>query len=630
MKNKTKNKNYKNNQKAGGILYYIGPGPGNFSNEHEVLLFFIQNSTIRLIELGSSGFIFECQYKGEPSKNPFTSFRYDEWGKKITKIIIKLAIVCTNIHMTEMTDEELELLDQNIEFDFTGNINTIEGLVQVTQKSKCILDVDFENEVNQFKNIVSATNSFLQTISPTILASGFENIFYEKDSLLYHFRTKTTGENKKAFDKIITAAKERFQTLGTTIGFIAMESVSIDENYNTITDLVHNIYTEEEDLPARKKFIALAIFNILLLAEFGFIHGDHHLSNFLIGDHKKYCGYFYADPYDHIMNWANDRSCCFVDFGRSFSFNMLLEEEPSQRPHITHLQKLIETFKTTSGDKLKIIKECLTIIFKFGFFAKGMFLKFNPNSPNYNWIFMIDEEIANYVQNLFIARQRAQQKTFTELEQFIQSVHELQDSGELQISRDWSPNFISNVLDLFNAEEDKRIHEENLMSIEDTREQQRNEAEERKKNRISDLTIRQAAFGGVLVAFVALFVSWFNYKGGNKKTIGGGKTKKINEQINLIIQAFITYTNGLVSISTLPKKIEEIKLQIKNELAETKVTPPINYSEIYGEPRFGSTDIGFQNLVEPAFGGKYKTKKNKKIKFIKNKKKSKKIKKIRK
>ena len=612
-----KNKTIKNYQKAGGILYYIGPG--TFSNEHEVLLFFIQNSTIRLIELGTSGFIFECQYKGEPSKNPFTSFRYDQWGKKVTKIIIKLAIVCTNIDMTTMTDEELEILHESIEFDFTGYINSINGITKITQTSRCILDIDFENEVNQFKNVVSATNAFLQSISPTILASGFENTYYEPNSLLYHFRTKTTGEDRKAFDRIITAAQERFQNLGTTIGFIAMESVSIDENYNTITDLVHNIYTEANDLQVRKNFLALAVFNILLLAELGFIHGDHHLSNFLIGDHESYCGYFYTEN-DYTMSWSENKSCCFVDFGRSFSFDML--KKPVEIAKIEYLLQKIQFFKTTQTDKLKILKECLKIIYDFGYFVKGMFIKFNQDSSNYNWILSIDEDIAIYVQNLFIARERAQQKTFSELEQFIQSVHELQDSGQLQVSKDWSPNFISNVLDLFNKDFDRRMNEERLMSIEDTRNRQRIE-EEKESDKIqkTNLLIRQIGVSSVLAAFVALFVSWINHRGGNKKLIGGGKKEEFEVKINLIIEAFITYTNGLVSISNLPKKIAKIKQKIKSKL-KSKVST-INYRDLYSEPTFAPTNIGLQNLV-PAYGGKYKTRKNKKRKTRKNKNKNKK------
>jgi hypothetical protein len=612
-----KNKTIKNYQKAGGILYYIGPG--TFSNEHEVLLFFIQNSTIRLIELGTSGFIFECQYKGEPSKNPFTSFRYDQWGKKVTKIIIKLAIVCTNIDMTTMTDEELEILHESIEFDFTGYINSINGITKITQTSRCILDIDFENEVNQFKNVVSATNAFLQSISPTILASGFENTYYEPNSLLYHFRTKTTGEDRKAFDRIITAAQERFQNLGTTIGFIAMESVSIDENYNTITDLVHNIYTEANDLQVRKNFLALAVFNILLLAELGFIHGDHHLSNFLIGDHESYCGYFYTEN-DYTMSWSENKSCCFVDFGRSFSFDML--KKPVEIAKIEYLLQKIQFFKTTQTDKLKILKECLKIIYDFGYFVKGMFIKFNQDSSNYNWILSIDEDIAIYVQNLFIARERAQQKTFSELEQFIQSVHELQDSGQLQVSKDWSPNFISNVLDLFNKDFDRRMNEERLMSIEDTRNRQRIE-EEKESDKIqkTNLLIRQIGVSSVLAAFVALFVSWINHRGGNKKLIGGGKKEEFEVKINLIIEAFITYTNGLVSISNLPKKIAKIKQKIQSKL-KSKVST-INYRDLYSEPTFAPTNIGLQNLV-PAYGGKYKTRKNKKRKTRKNKNKNKK------
>jgi hypothetical protein len=401
---------------------------------------------------------------------------------------------------------------------------------------------------------------------------------------------------------IISVAREKFKTLGTSIGLIAMESVSINENYQTIEQLIYRERLGQPtvnptQIPAVKQLLSLAIFNIILLAEKKIIHGDAHLANLLGSEDKSYCGYFLPEKDNLNMRWAENKSSCFIDFGRTFTFDMLEKHDPTQKKNFVKLLALIKKFKKTGS--LDILIECLTIIYDFGYFYKGEFTSFrSKDEPSpYIWFFKINADIANYVQQLFIASERAQQHTYNELEKFIKKVHKLQKEGKLQVTRDWSIQFISNILNL-DEEQRKHAKERESDNIEEKEEEEEEEEDESKmqedlqiinrkkrermdeqmdertitkRNRIEEEkeqeieeeernTDTRVAGWSVIGAFTGM-LSWiYSNRGGRKKIIGGGKEEdEINIQVNLIIDAFITYTNGLVSISELQNKVLNLR-----------------------------------------------------------------------
>jgi hypothetical protein len=634
MKNKIKIK-----QKAGGIISYICPINNSDITIHDnitidaeltemdILKYFISNSDIYLIQFGASGFIFECNYNKDkdPSTSPYTSFRIDALGKKITKIIIKLSIVCA-VYPSNMDD---------LSFDFKGHRKTVFGYSFKQRRPRCILDIDLHNEIEQFKNIVSATNSFLQTISPTIIASSVEEVDYQANSLLDYFVRRIpkmdNAHTRTAFNQIIKVARDRHESLGTRIGFIAMESVSIDVGYNTIGTFLR----DHDDQVTKDRLYALGIFNILVLAEFGFIHGDHHLYNILIGHHKNYCGYFNSE--DDYVSWANNMTCCFVDFGRSFSIPMLSKLKYKKYvKHFKELQLNIKEFKESHDptDRFDFIKKCLEMIYELGYFHEGKMHAFDESWSKYRWILNIDQNISNLVYELFRANQSAQTKTYSELSRYIERLHQLQHTGQIEISiADWSPLFLKNLLSLYYEKNPNRIKEVAESSPEDEYYKYIDtiSAEEKKK--------KESTFHfvfNVLFAFIVLVISWYVNsrtreligESGNRKLIGGGEQEEINAKIILIRDAFITYTNGLLSISNLQEKLKDNEFAKKlkdNEFA--KKTPLIDFTKMYPEPKY-DVDTGFNfKMTQGVFGGKYKTKKNK---YYNKKLKKKKLKKTKK
>ena len=459
-------------------------------------------------------------------------------------------------------------------------------------------------------------------------------------------------KSKRILDIIIQAAITKSEYFKTAIGFIVMESVSIDEGFHNIGDIV---YRPGIDPMLKKRCISMAIFNIILLAELGFIHGDHHLYNLLISQATMYCGYFNPEPNNSMIEWSRTLSCCFIDFGRTYTFSMLEKKYPSQKKHVSQLLQFIQDFKTAQSNKLQILDECLKIIYRFGFFYKGRFnnlrpietiTEYTPKSTQYTWFFKdidkdIDEEVANYVQQLFIARQRAQEFTKSILQRFITNVHELQSTGELQVSRDWSENFIQNILELQKQEKQRKNEEENRrktellamlkadeegmnirnqeyrVNLNEKRkkveeEEEEEEEEEKKERRIEDTN--------VLSEFTELIKNIEEHKGGSINLIGGGEKEEINEEYNLICKAFITYTNGLVSISNLKNELKQTKLEEKNMYHTTIYNENIPKYDFFQNP----------NNMIPVYGGKNKTKKNKIKKRKSRKRKSRKIGKTRK
>jgi hypothetical protein len=528
-----KNKTRKNQK--GGVIS-IGDSP------EETFTKFIAGATVRYLATGVSGIVFVCE---NTQSSDYYAFRPNDLAKNVHKIIIKLVIIHEDDH------QEMLKID-------------LEDFITINEQA-------FRYEIDCQRAIVDATCAFFDPSMPTILYDTIREGFDIVDMLTSKAINPRTAH-------MLAEYKKGLSNLHLKTGLIAMEHAGIDETFIPM----HLMYR----VPGINilQIEALAMYELIVLAVAGFYHGDHHSGNLLYSDNSRK-EHFLSE--DGSTKWYTGKCILPIDAGRVSRLDRLFRRQSPPGVEHNMFKVLIQQFIET-GDPI-YLREMIRMIMNGGYdFSHEQDLK---NHQVYSWFNKSGEqlrEIAQYVHELIIARQRAVQQV---IERTTETV---------SITLDGSQN-MNDIKQLILREIQKRnvtvefiLSKLKLKVIEDTREQivqaydvaslQRKIHEELDKDLDKELDEEQEKKGGDGPNDFIKFIEPIDF----------------NELVNISCFAiiFATYLTGKLN------EVEPTFLTLAISLEQPSFKQPYDYQRGYEEEKIK----GFmpQPLSVSAGGGKRK------------------------
>jgi len=245
--------------KGSGILNYR-----EFTLE-TAIIYFLNNCKINMLSKNSlNGLILKLKLNNNV-KSPFYDITLGEnFNKPVLSIIIKCILINYN----------------------NQSIDLCENIIKST-----MTEIDFDNEVNTqidiYNRSITDDEFILEPICPAII-SVYKNISPDLMQIIYNNFEGTESDKKLIYNLFHFQVK---------INLIIMEAI---EGFNVL---------KENCDPKYEKF---ALFELMRLHKYGYIHGDYHKENILINTNYQY---YFGNTHE-LMGKA-----LILDFGRSKPIN---------------------------------------------------------------------------------------------------------------------------------------------------------------------------------------------------------------------------------------------------------------------------------------------------------------------
>jgi serine/threonine protein kinase len=260
----------------------------NFYTINEAFDYFFSNCTFSILSKNStSGLILKLNL----NENIESSFYYttigENFNKSVSSLIMKLILINNN----------------KIEYEF-GNI-----------KKYTMNDQDFDKEVDVqidvYNKSITDDEFLFEPICPAIVKT-IKDVSPDIKKIIYKRFVDKEQTNKQLIRK--------FLSLSESINIIVMEAI---EGFDTLF--------ENCDV----KYEKYALFDLIRLHKYGYVHGDYHTENILVNTNYKY---YFGDTPELIGKTL------ILDFGRSkpihynknLSLKMVLENEINSLPDKTY------------------------------------------------------------------------------------------------------------------------------------------------------------------------------------------------------------------------------------------------------------------------------------------------------
>jgi len=367
------------NQKGGVFLERMRSDGKTLSETHDpdTLTWFLHNSTLTPIALGGSGFIIKARLHDHLS-TPYVEFGFNVSGKiqmDRRELLIKLCI---------LSDRETDI-----------NIRI--------KKLRTITESDFATENALQSEIYRRTNVCLDSIVPYI----FHSAVFDKNSELYSI-----------FDMNPFTSDQLFQHLkrvpNIKIGLIAMATTLDDVNLNSFVELQYSEELQRDMNTNSNRMKCIGIESMIRLSILaGCKHGDWHYGNLLYSN--KMSPYL---PVEERYEWFKESCCIIIDFGRG--------TELTRDEYSTNLTLFKQFLETNRENRRECLIALMTSIYNQGssfepdldeYIRQGM-----VGRDFYGWIKSINEQIAETVFNLILARIHKKQTLRHQIKEMISNV----------------------------------------------------------------------------------------------------------------------------------------------------------------------------------------------------------------
>ena len=275
----------------GGISFRAG------YDEESAAIFFIQNSTCDIISYKTKGGIIFKLTLNRGITSPYSDSRSIDTNKSINQIILKLVF----LHESK----NFVLSDKVIYNNQT--------------------DIDFTNEVEIQKDVYS--KSFGVDLEPICPSIAFSKIFIETNTTEYLTDLLSIASTVQKCNTII----ERLitQISDFKIGVIMMELL---DGFSNLTDYIQVRLLYQKRIPTsptQTYYLDLALFELYLLYNIGYIHGDITLANLMLN--RKY----------QYLDRQHPGRVIIIDFGATFLHSLTEKILPDNIVRVAELCRTI-------------------------------------------------------------------------------------------------------------------------------------------------------------------------------------------------------------------------------------------------------------------------------------------------
>ena len=264
-------------------------------NPEKAFYYYLENCSIRILETGGSGILFLMTYKGDPEKNPYSSFNSENISSPTNQVILKLVLLNNNINDDNSNQHE---------FDY-----------RYESKKMAQMSVNnFLKETSTQTYVSLNTIEYLENIAPAVFYEGI--VTYDSDEFFDKIISKAPPRNAHSISRLKDFVQNTYyyDDERSYLGIICMEMAT--SNFQNLFHIFAKIYKslsenqimretlitgnseeikrlKEEHFRNSKLFlylnmVRLALINIAYKA--GITHGDYHYANILFDPNYK--GYF--------------------------------------------------------------------------------------------------------------------------------------------------------------------------------------------------------------------------------------------------------------------------------------------------------------------------------------------------
>ena len=480
------------------------------------------------LNLSSSfGIIIICNFpkdkvssSGKLLLPPYVVFRNHNFAERVYSIAIKLSLIHTNDKFT---------------------------IIHNTIKKSSVRLEDFEKEVKIQSGLVEVTLRDLEPITPTVL---YAKPYINKEEIDLLFLNISKGVDLTSIRESITGTQY--------IGVLVMEFADEEREFRCL-----NTALEPGAREINEQYFAVALFEIIRLANYGFIHGDHHWGNLLVSENYK--GYFLKNPESsEVLPWFSDMRVYIIDWGLSYKLTNVQRREFAEL--YGYFIRDIKNDGLLKGNLL----EMMIFIHDKGFFFNGRDHKFQK--IHFNWIVaknIITDSLALKMRELFFARKRGVDKTKDFLQPYMERAlsirHEewdlkLVDLPNLRRLLNWKILEEEKQRETREQQEKKEQQEQQQETREQQEKKEMEEEEQQKKQKQREPTeyinsYKPTDTANLLIPLLDVITNVNNPSSINRAR-GGGFT--IDKDVKLLIhQAFVTLNNGYYKKTSIFKKLKD-------------------------------------------------------------------------